>query len=165
MLACFLAASVFVELGRVNEAKPLVVQAVEHGARLGLVRTFIDERATTVALFERALAGKWFDDAAAGYVVGLLEKCEDSAGFVVANRSSPTRCSGSGSGQGQPALTLREREILTLVAQAMSNKRIALALNITLETVKWNLRNVFAKLGVSSRYDAMLWARKNELIE
>jgi LuxR family maltose regulon positive regulatory protein len=165
VLACFLAASVFVELGRVNEAKPLVVQAVEHGARLGLVRTFIDERATTAALFERALAEKWLDDAAAGYVVGLLEKCEDSAGFVVANRSSPTRCSGSGSGQVQPALTLREREILTLVAQAMSNKRIALALNITLETVKWNLRNVFAKLGVSSRYDAMLWARKNELIE
>ena len=47
----------------------------------------------------------------------------------------------------------------------MSKKRIALALNITLETVKWNLRNIFAKLGVSSRYDAMMWARKRELIK
>ncbi len=62
-------------------------------------------------------------------------------------------------------MTQRELEILALVAQAMSNKRIALALNITLETVKWNLRNVFAKLSVSSRYDAMLWARKNGFIE
>ena len=46
----------------------------------------------------------------------------------------------------------------------MSNKRIALALDITIETVKWNLRNIFSKLGVSSRYDAMVWARKQELI-
>ncbi|HBO79914.1 MAG TPA: hypothetical protein DD502_17385, partial [Cupriavidus sp.] len=53
---------------------------------------------------------------------------------------------------------------LTLVAQAMSNKRIALTLNITVETVKWNLRNIFAKLGVSSRYHAMVWAREQALI-
>jgi len=46
----------------------------------------------------------------------------------------------------------------------MSNKRIALTLNISQETVKWNLKNVYAKLGVSSRYDAMSWARKHGLI-
>ncbi|CAH2784118.1 MAG: Transcriptional activator of maltose regulon, MalT [uncultured Paraburkholderia sp.] len=65
----------------------------------------------------------------------------------------------------QPMLTQREVEILRLVAQAMSNKRIALALNITLETVNWNLLNIFAKLSVSSRYDAMIWAREQALIE
>jgi LuxR family maltose regulon positive regulatory protein len=47
----------------------------------------------------------------------------------------------------------------------MSNKCIALTLNFTLETVKLNLPNIFAKLGVSSRYDAMVWARKQELIQ
>jgi LuxR family maltose regulon positive regulatory protein len=47
----------------------------------------------------------------------------------------------------------------------MSNKRIALTLNITLETVKWNVKNILSKIGVSSRYDAMAWARKHGLIE
>lgn len=46
----------------------------------------------------------------------------------------------------------------------MSNKRIALTVGITLETVKWNLKNVFIKLGVSSRYDAMVWAKRKGLI-
>ena len=49
------------------------------------------------------------------------------------------------------AQNARERRVL----------RIALALNITLETVKWNVKNILAKLGVSSRYDAIAWARKH----
>ena len=47
----------------------------------------------------------------------------------------------------------------------MSNKRIALTLNITLETVKWNLKSIFGKLGVPSRYDAVMVARKRGLID
>jgi LuxR family maltose regulon positive regulatory protein len=42
----------------------------------------------------------------------------------------------------------------------MSNKHIALALNISVQTVKWNLKNMFIKLGVSSRYEAIIVARK-----
>ncbi|WP_434057689.1 response regulator transcription factor [Acidovorax cavernicola] len=59
----------------------------------------------------------------------------------------------------------REIEILQLLEQSMPNKRIALTLNTTLETVKWNLKNIFAKLGVPSRYDAMMVARKRGLID
>ena len=47
----------------------------------------------------------------------------------------------------------------------ISRLRRALALSLTLETVKWNVKNILAKLGVSSRYDAMTWARKKGLIE
>ncbi|QQX85572.1 hypothetical protein JJQ59_06500 [Cupriavidus necator] len=43
--------------------------------------------------------------------------------------------------------------------QAMSNKRIALVLNLSVDTVKWNLRQIYAKLNVSRRYDAFLVAR------
>lgn len=46
----------------------------------------------------------------------------------------------------------------------MSNKRIALTLNVSVETVKWNLRNIYAKIGVSSRYDALSWARRRGVI-
>jgi LuxR family maltose regulon positive regulatory protein len=41
----------------------------------------------------------------------------------------------------------------------MTNKHIALVLNLSVDTVKWNMRQIFSKLGVSRRYDAILKAR------
>ncbi|GAB4545201.1 MAG: hypothetical protein Kow0063_39180 [Anaerolineae bacterium] len=48
-------------------------------------------------------------------------------------------------------LTGREREVLGLVAQGLSNKEIARALVITTNTVKRHLKSIFEKLGVHSR--------------
>lgn len=57
--------------------------------------------------------------------------------------------------QGPGPLSRRELEVLTLVGQALSNRQIATRLSITEGTVKRHLRNVFAKLGASSRLDAV----------
>ncbi|GGD75905.1 LuxR C-terminal-related transcriptional regulator [Caballeronia grimmiae] len=156
-----LSAVVYTDLKRTDDAIVCLVRAIEAGQRLGLVRTFVDEGAPAGKLIARMMREKRLGGPALRYAAELIEKFPES---VVAEgpASSTRRVSAS---KLQPMLTPREVEILGLVAQAMSNKRIALALNITLETVKWNLRNIFAKLGVSSRYDAMVWARKQELIE
>jgi DNA-binding NarL/FixJ family response regulator len=52
-------------------------------------------------------------------------------------------------------LTEREREVLALVAKALSNRQIAIKLRITEGTVKRHLRNIFGKLGAVSRIDAV----------
>ncbi|MGP4020450.1 response regulator transcription factor [Saccharopolyspora sp. 5N708] len=52
-------------------------------------------------------------------------------------------------------LSAREREIVDLVAQAMSNRQIASKLRITEGTVKRHMRNIFAKLRANSRIDAV----------
>jgi DNA-binding NarL/FixJ family response regulator len=52
-------------------------------------------------------------------------------------------------------LTVREREILEMTAQALSNAQIARRLGLTEATVKRHLRNVFIKLGAVSRIDAV----------
>lgn len=52
-------------------------------------------------------------------------------------------------------LTPREAEILTLIAEGMSNKVIARRLGISAHTVKYHLEAVFAKLGVNSRAEAL----------
>jgi DNA-binding NarL/FixJ family response regulator len=53
------------------------------------------------------------------------------------------------------ALSDREREVLVLAAQALSNFQIATRLGLTEATVKRHLRNVFVKLGAVSRIDAV----------
>jgi DNA-binding NarL/FixJ family response regulator len=52
-------------------------------------------------------------------------------------------------------LSAREREVLDLVAQALSNSQIASSLHLTEATVKRHLVNIFSKLGAVSRLDAV----------
>lgn len=56
------------------------------------------------------------------------------------------------------SLSEREAEVLRLLAQGHTNKDIAQALILSVRTVEAHLRNIFAKLGVSSRIEAALWA-------
>ncbi len=59
---------------------------------------------------------------------------------------------------GEPVndtLTGREVEVLQLAAEGLANKQIALALNISEHTVKFHLSSLYAKLGVTSRTEAI----------
>lgn len=58
----------------------------------------------------------------------------------------------------------REREILRLVATGATNQQIAQQLNISINTVKVHLRNIFGKIGVVSRTEATLYAVRAGLV-
>ena len=58
----------------------------------------------------------------------------------------------------QVKLTEREREILSYLAGGQSNKAIARALNISHDTVKLHVRHILAKLGMTSRVEAAVFA-------
>ncbi|MGP3963722.1 response regulator transcription factor [Nonomuraea sp. 3N208] len=62
-------------------------------------------------------------------------------------------------------LTSKEREVLELAAQALSNRQIAARINTTEATVKRHLRNIFVKLGAASRIDAVNRAIEASLIQ
>ena len=55
-------------------------------------------------------------------------------------------------------LTKREMEVLKLAARGMTNREIASGLTISARTVQVHLSNVFSKLGVGSRTEAVLYA-------
>lgn len=61
-------------------------------------------------------------------------------------------------------LTPREREILELLAQGMSNDEIAEALTVEVSTVKSHLVRILTKLGVRSRLQAVVWAYQNKVV-
>lgn len=65
---------------------------------------------------------------------------------------------------GNDPLTPTEMNIIRMVVGGMSNKEIAFALEISENTVKTHLRNIFAKLGVSDRVTAVTTAIRRGLV-
>ena len=61
------------------------------------------------------------------------------------------------------SLTSREREVLSHLAEGMSNKRIATTLGIAEKTVKVHVSNILAKLNVKDRVQAALYAKERRL--
>jgi DNA-binding CsgD family transcriptional regulator len=65
--------------------------------------------------------------------------------------------------RGVAGLTGREREVLVLVAEGRSNRDIGGTLGIGERTVQTHLGNVLAKLELTSRTQAALWAVREGL--
>jgi len=81
-----------------------------------------------------------------------------AAGLVQAMRSEPTR--------GTLAqLSNREREVLLLIAEGLSNQTIAEQLQISETTVKTHVGNVLAKLELADRTQAAVWAWRQKIVQ
>jgi len=70
---------------------------------------------------------------------------------------------GARAGDEGVDLSPREREVLGLVREGLANKQIARRLGITERTVKAHLTSVFARIGVTDRTQAALWAERHDL--
>ena len=116
----------------------------------GYVRIFVDEGIPMTRLLYEALSRGVESD----YVRRLL------AAFPVAEpeqtASSPMR--GSKSELVEP-LSEREREVLQLIAEGLTNQEVATRLYLSLHTVKVHARNIFTKLAVKNRAQAVARGR------
>lgn len=98
---------------------------------------------------------------------GCLLKRQDGSALIDAIRAT---CQGAhagplglvgGSATGDdPALSDRELQVLTLAAQGNSNKRIAVQLSLSEETVKGYMKSIFVKLGATDRAHAVALAAR-----
>lgn len=102
-------------------------------------------------------------------VITLLSEVRHVAPDFVGRLLDFTRLSSAG--QGRPAqpldepLSERELEVLGLIASGLSNSDIAQKLFITVGTVKRHINNIYGKLEVASRTQAMVKARELHLID
>ncbi|MCL6482223.1 MAG: response regulator transcription factor [Firmicutes bacterium] len=75
----------------------------------------------------------------------------------------PRRGSADASTEPWRCLTEREREIVSLVGEALSNKQIARRLLISHATVRHHLTSIFGKLGLSNRLELLRFALRHGL--
>lgn len=61
-------------------------------------------------------------------------------------------------------LTSREQEVLVLIVEGLNNPKIGVRLNISVTTVRSHVSNIFSKLGVSNRSEAIALALRNKLV-
>jgi NarL family two-component system response regulator LiaR len=65
----------------------------------------------------------------------------------------------------QPDMTGREKEILALMVEGLSNNEIAERLIVSQSTVKFHVSNILSKLGVTGRTEAVAIAVKRHLVK
>jgi len=133
---------------------PLALESLKRALTLaepeGYIRIFVDEGASMARLLYEALA-RGIEPA---YVRRLL------AAFPIAD-SEPAALSlppDAEAGLIEP-LSMRELEVLQVIAEGLSNQEVANRLYLSLHTVKVHARNIYAKLGVKNRTQAVAKGR------
>jgi DNA-binding NarL/FixJ family response regulator len=135
-----------------------------------LILTAYDYDQYIFALLEAGAAGYLLKDVSGQELMNAVRSVHrgDSvlhptiARKVMQRFRSPTR---GGEAHGADLLTEREMEVLKLAARGKSNKEIAEELVLSVRTVEAHLGNIFNKLGVGSRTEAIIHALKKGWVE
>ncbi|MBS1808690.1 MAG: helix-turn-helix transcriptional regulator [Acidobacteria bacterium] len=130
-------------------------QAISLAAPEGYRRVFLDEGEALAALLPR------LRKLAPAFIAGLLEAHSSTSCKSV----PPTlQVTPTASNTLIEPLSKTQLSILRLVADGLSNREIAARLTITEGTTKWHLNQIFGKLNVGSRTQAVAQARHLNLV-
>jgi LuxR family maltose regulon positive regulatory protein len=143
-----LAAEVEHRLGRAEASRTRVCAALRLGHRLGLMQTLLSAHGNALSLIVSAAAIPNLDP-----VLGFfIERIESLARLQRDARAEPPPMTLLRDDRRLTRLlTLREAEIAELLLQSLPNKKIALTLGLSLDTVKWHLKNIYLKLDAHGR--------------
>jgi LuxR family maltose regulon positive regulatory protein len=155
-----LEAAVAEATGRRAEALRALRQSVELAAPGGYVRRFVDDGRSVVHLLPlvRTAAPLFVDELIAAFAAEPTEadtRQPHMRGVAMWRDAD---------GQLLETLTSRELDVLRLMAQGASNADIAAGLTVSLGTAKWHVGHVLAKLGATSRTQALVRAQQAGLV-
>ena len=136
-----------------------------------VITSFIEEDRITAAI-EAGASGFLLKDAEADDLAGAIRSARAGevyldpavAGIVARRmRTSGETTGPAGSEAAVASLTARERDVLACVARGLSNRAIAEELGMAERTARTHVSNILAKLGLTSRTQAALFAVEHHL--
>jgi LuxR family maltose regulon positive regulatory protein len=150
-----LLAEIAVLQGNRSEAQRAVRAAVEMAEPAGWVRTFIDEGEVIASLLTEAYSeGPELDNPADRFAVRLASMMRRGPLIEAGDEDEEEDLGLAG------RIATREVEILTMVSGGLRNREIGDRLGLTEGTVKWYMQQIYDKLGVRRRPQAVFKARQ-----
>ena len=129
-----------------------------------LILTAHDDDVFVRKLSQAAISGYLLKDEAPESLAQAVRVIEQGA--VWFSQSVAAKIMGFSRTQSNEPLTLfnaREKEVMVRIAQGLDNQIISQELHLAKQTVRNYVRTIYQKMGVSSRVQAVLWARERGL--
>jgi LuxR family maltose regulon positive regulatory protein len=145
--------------GKINQANAVLEQAVELGKPGGFIRVFVDLGKPMQSILRRLVSQGYLVETINRILLAFPEDSRSRNGSELPG--IPARRPSPGISPLLDPLTRRELEVLTLLREPSSIKEIAQKLNISYSTAKEYTINIYSKLDVNRRWDAV--ARAEEL--
>lgn len=155
-------------LGERDQAVHTLLSALALGEAEDYRRTYLDEGRVMAELLARCLieqrqSGAYYPSLQ--YIESLLEISRQEVGILTTEASAgDARATAATHGEFAVLLSTRELEVLSLIAEGKSNEQIAQQLYLALNTVKRHASNIYDKLEVKKRTEAVAKARHLGLI-
>ena len=141
------------------------IRAVSPETQVIVITSFEDSRQILAAVQAGALSCLLKDIDAEGLAEAVRKAARNEAvlhprvaGYLLDSLRQGSTASGSDVFE---SLSAREREVLALIAEGLSNQRIGERLEISEKTVKTHVSNILTKLGVTDRTQAAVYAWKS----
>ncbi|HAG01549.1 LuxR C-terminal-related transcriptional regulator [Paenibacillus lactis] len=144
--------------GKISDSMDVLEEALALARPEGYIRTFVDEGASLGQLLDQYIRLRQNQLRRPSHKVPLSYVKRLRRLIPLAEREA-----GTPHDRTLAALTAREQSVLRLMETGMSNKEIALKLNVSLATVKTHINNIYCKLQSKNRLQALERARTLQL--
>jgi len=157
------------DAGKSNVAGRTLLEALHIGASGGFMRSLLDEGPQVLSLLkqfraqQRGLNQNVQRDTVMSYLDWLIAASGDSESPTAQARDVANGAEGTSSLIG--SLTDTERKLMRFMAAGLSNQQLADRLSVSVNTIKWHLSNIFGKLRIQNRVQAITLARRSGLID
>jgi LuxR family maltose regulon positive regulatory protein len=148
---------------RTDEAAAMLERALDRAENAGFLRLFAEEspnlRAMLLDCPRLRTPGRWNRD-----LLTMLKDQQSGNANTNEPERQPERPPAVTGALAEP-LSQREQEVLSLINQGLANKDIATRMAVAPATVKAHIRNLYGKLGVSRRTEALARARELKVLQ
>lgn len=138
-----------------------------------LLLTIHDDENYVIEVIKAGATGYLLKDIEPGMLIKAIRSVHAGESFIyptlarrlfydagkIERKVEPIRARGN-----QDSLTAREIEVLQLIGEGLSNQEMAQKLFLSEKTVKNHLTNIFRKINVSDRTQAVIYAIKNKIV-